>query len=70
MKLAQSGVDDSFVMPLAIYLELPSGRVMRIGMVPLKGSTTFEKSVALRGLQEPPKRAMINYFSDVLCANN
>ena len=70
VKLTQSGVDDSFVMPVAIYLELPSGRVARIGMVPMKGNSTFEKTIALRGLQDQPKRAMINYFSDVLCAGN
>ena len=67
VKLTQSGVEDSFIMPLAIYLELPSGRVMRIGMVPMKGNSTFEKTIALRGLQTEPRRAMINYFYDVLC---
>ncbi len=67
LKLSQSGVDDSFVMPLAIYLELPSGRIMRIGMVPMKGNSTFEKTIALRGLQSEPRRAMVNYFYDVLC---
>ena len=70
LKLTQSGVDDSFVMPVPIYLELPSGRITRVGAVPMKGNSTFDKTIALRGLQEPPRDAMINYFSDVLCNCN
>ncbi len=69
LKLVQSGVDDSFMMPVPLYIEVGNGRIFRIGMIPMKGNSTFEKSIALRGIQEPPKRAMINYFDDVLTAN-
>jgi hypothetical protein len=64
--LNQSGVDDSFMMPVALYLELADGRTIRIGSVLMKGSSTINKQVALRGLKDTPKRALINYNYDVL----
>jgi len=66
MVLSQSGVEDFFMMPVAIYLELADGRIIRIGSVLMKGSTTINKQIALRGLKDPPKRALINYNYDVL----
>lgn len=66
-KIAQSNVDDSFRMPVPIYLELANRRLFRIGMVPMAGNRTFEKQIALRGLKEKPRRAMLNYFDDILC---
>jgi len=54
------------VMPVAIYLELADGRIIRIGSVLMKGSATINKQIALRGLKDPPKRALINYNYDVL----
>jgi len=53
-------------MPVAIYLELADGRIIRIGSVLMKGSATINKQIALRGLKDPPKRALINYNYDVL----
>jgi hypothetical protein len=64
--LAQSGVDDSFVMPVPIYLELSGGKVMPIGSVLMKGSTTANEQIPLSGIKDPPKRALINYNHDVL----
>lgn len=66
-KLEQSGVDAKFRMTIPIYLELSDGGIARVGSVPLTGNTTFESQIALRGLKARPKRAMINYYHDVLC---
>jgi aminopeptidase N len=69
-KLTQSNVDDRFIMPVPIYLELGNGRVTRLGNLPIQGNRTVEQSVPLGGLKDPPKRAMINYYNDVLCSQS
>ncbi len=69
-KLTQSNVDDQFIMLVPIYLELANGRVTRLGNLPIQGNRTVEQSVPLGGLKDPPKRAMINYYYDVLCSQN
>jgi len=65
-KLAQSGVDDDFVMVVPIYMELADGRVIRLGRTTVKGNNTTEGKTPLKGLKDPPKRALINYYNDVL----
>jgi len=69
-RIEQSGVDGDFRMPIPIYVELAGGGIARIGAIPMTGNTTFENQVTLRGLTAKPKRAMINYYHDVLCAQN
>jgi len=69
-KIEQSGVDSDFRMTIPVYIELPGGGAYRVGSVPLTGNTTFENQVTLHGLKSKPKRAMINYFHDVLCVQN
>jgi hypothetical protein len=69
MKLTQSGVTDRFRMLVPVYLELADGTIIRLGSASPDGNTTVEQKVPLKGLKQPPKRAMINYFSDVLAAN-
>lgn len=69
-KVEQSGVDSSFKMTIPIYIELAEGGVFRVGSIPLTGNTSFENQTVLRGLKTRPKRAMINYFHDVLCTQN
>jgi len=69
-KIEQSGVDSDFRMAIPVYIELPDGGAFRVGSVPLTGNTTFENQITLRGLKSKPKRAMINYFHDVLCLQN
>jgi len=69
-KLTQSGVDKDFVMLVPIYLDLGNGKIARLGSVPISGSNTAEQTVTLTGLKEPPKRAMINYYDDVLASPN
>jgi len=67
IKVTQSGVDDKFAMLVPLYLELANGRIVRLGLAPMSGNRTVEQKVPLRGLTERPKRAMLNYFNDVLC---
>jgi aminopeptidase N len=68
LKITQSGVDDKFAMLVPLYLELSQGRIIRLGTAALTGNRTIEQRVPLAGLKEKPKRAMLNYFDDVLCA--
>ncbi|MGA3213332.1 MAG: M1 family aminopeptidase [Terriglobales bacterium] len=69
LKLAQSNVDNSFRMAVPLYLEFSDGRVSRLGSFSVNGNATVNQKVdlAAMGLKEKPKRAMINYFNDVLC---
>lgn len=64
--LAQQNVPQNFKMLVPIYLELNNGRVMRLGRAPLVGPNAVTHSVPLKGLNEAPKRAYVNYFNDVL----
>jgi aminopeptidase N len=68
-KLTQSGVDDKFVMPVPVYFELADGRTISLGRIQVKGNYTAEGKVPLKGMKDPPKRALINYNHDVLASN-
>jgi hypothetical protein len=61
-------VDDKFTMLVPLYLELSKDHVMRLGAATITGNRTIEQRVPLKGLKEKPRRAMLNYFNDVLCA--
>ena len=65
-KITQSNVDDNFHMVVPIYLELANGNLVSLGRARMNGNTTIEQKVPLAGLKERPKRAVINYFDDVL----
>jgi hypothetical protein len=65
IRLTQSEVGKDFMMPVPMYLELANGTVLRIGAVNMNGNSTFEQDAELP-LQQMPKRAMINYYYDVL----
>jgi hypothetical protein len=68
LKITQSGVDDKFTMPVPVYLELSKDHIVRLGAAAITGNRTIEEKIPLNGLKEKPKRAMLNYFDDVLCA--
>ena len=68
MKITQSGVDDKFTMPVPLYLELSKDHIVRLGAASITGNRTIEQKIPLNGLKEKPRRAMLNYFNDVLCA--
>ena len=69
MKLTQSGVAPEFRMLVPIYLELANGQIARLGSARPAGNLTVEQKVPLKGIKEKPRRAMINYYSDVLATN-
>ena len=66
MKLTQSGVDDKFKMLVPIYLEMDDGRVLALGRASMVGNTTVQDKAPLAGLKSKPKRALLNYYDDVL----
>jgi len=57
-------------MRVPIYLELTNGDVLHLGSVTISGDTTVDQTVQLPKLPAPVKRAMINYFYDVLSTEN
>jgi len=69
-KITQSNVDDHFRMLVPIYLELADGRTINLGRARLKGNTTVDEKVPIKGLKDKPHRAMLNYLDDVLASNN
>jgi hypothetical protein len=68
LKLTQSNVDDSFRMPVPIYLELADGKIAFMERALVMGNSTWEATVPIHGVKATPRRALINYFNDVLCA--
>ncbi len=67
-KVTQSGVDDHFVMLIPIYFELPDGKVTFLGRASIHGNTAVEQKISLKGMKVIPKKALINYYADVLAA--
>jgi len=50
-----------------LYLELGKDHIVRLGAAFITGNRTIEQKIPLNGVKEKPKRAMLNYFNDVLC---
>src|SRR5215469_16009351 len=68
MRLTQSDVDAKFRMLVPVYLEMDDGRLLALGRAPLVGSSTVEDKVQIKGLKTKPRRALVNYYDDVLAA--
>ena len=64
LKITQSGVSDAFKMLLPLYIELPDGRVLRLGSAKITGNKTIEQEIPVG--QIPVKRALLNHYYDVL----
>jgi len=64
--LKQSNVSDKFRMVVPIYMELASGKIVKLGNTHVVGNNTFSQTVSL-GKIEPPKRVFINNYNDMLC---
>jgi hypothetical protein len=70
MKITQSGVDDKFRMLVPVYLELADGRTVNLGRVAVIGNSSIPVKVPLKGVKDTPRRAMLNYYDDVLASPN
>jgi hypothetical protein len=68
IKITQSNVSDDFKMLVPIYVELGSGKVIRLGEARMVGNNSVEQILPLEGVKDLPKRALLNYMNDVLCA--
>ena len=62
--VTQDGVDADFRTMAVLYVE-SRGEVMRVGRIPLTGSTTAAVDLEAR-LPKPPSRALVNALHDVL----
>jgi len=70
LKVSQSNVDDKFRMLVPVYLEMGDGNIFFLGRARLAGNTSVEQKVPLKGLKTKPRRALINYYDDVLASPN
>lgn len=68
LNVTQSSVDDKFRMVVPVYLELDDGRIVFLGRMRLVGNKSEATKVPLKGLKAKPRRAMINYYDDVLAS--
>ena len=68
-KATQKNVDDNFRMLIPLYVELADGRVARLGQLRITGNNSIEQEVPLDGLKDMPRRAMLNYYGDVLASD-
>lgn len=63
--VAQSGVEDSFMMRVPVYMEFGGGKIVRLGSLGVAGnSSSPEFNVRL---PEKPKRVFLCAYEDVLC---
>ena len=57
-------------MLVPIYLELAEGGMAFLGRARLNGNNSLEQKVPLKGLKAKPRRALLNYYDDVLASPN
>jgi len=68
--ITQSNVDDKFAMLVPLYLDLGNNKVVKLGNVKMLGNSTKPIKLPLTGIEQAPKRALINYNYDVLATLN
>jgi hypothetical protein len=69
-KVTQSKVNEDFRMPVPVYFELADGSVAFVGRAKLTGDSSLEQKVPMKGLKAKPRRALLNYYDDVLASPN
>jgi hypothetical protein len=69
-KVTQSNVGKDFRMPVPVYLEMADGKIFMLGRAKLMGDTSVDQKIPLNGVKTKPRRAMVNYFDDVLASPN
>jgi hypothetical protein len=67
IKISQSNVTDDFQMLVPLYIELTSGKIIRVGEAHIVGNSSIDQTIPLEGVKDLPKRAVLNYMDDVLC---
>ncbi len=70
LKVTQSNVDEKFHMLVPIYLELADGNMFALGRARLTGNKSIDQKIPLKGLKTKPRRAVLNYYDDVLASPN
>ena len=70
LKMTQAGVDDHFRMLVPIYLELADGNIAFLGRARISGNSSIDQHIPLKGLKAKPRRAIANYYDDVLASPN
>jgi len=67
-KVTQSNVTENFHMLVPIYLELADGHTVSLGRARITGNNSVEQKVTLKGMKDRPRRAVLNYYDDVLAS--
>jgi peptidase M1-like protein len=70
LNVTQSNVNEKFRMVVPVYLELDDGRIVFLGRMRVAGNSSSPAKVPLKGLKTKPRRALINYYDDVLASPN
>jgi hypothetical protein len=70
VKLTQADVSPAFKMLVPIYLELADGKTVRLGTIPITGSSTFERTFPISKLPGAVKKVSIDKNYDVLAIEN
>jgi hypothetical protein len=70
LKVTQSGVDDHFRMLVPVYVELADGNIVFLGRARISGNASIDQKIPLKGLKVKPRRAVLNYYDDVLASPN
>ena len=70
LKMTQSGVDDHFRMLVPVYVELADGNIVFLGRARIAGNASIDQKLPLKGLKTKPRRAVLNYYDDVLASPN
>jgi hypothetical protein len=59
-------VSENFVSLVPVYIQLGKGNVVRLGRASVRGNTSLERHIRLKGVQQKPERALIAYYDDLL----
>jgi hypothetical protein len=70
LKVTESGVDEHFRMLVPVYIELGDGNMVLLGRARMVGNNTIQETVPLKGVKVRPKRALVNFYADVLASPN
>lgn len=65
-KITQSNVTPDFKMLVPVYVDLGNGKIGKLGSATLIGNTSQEARIPIGQWKEQPKRALLNYYDDVL----